>query len=67
MRSVGRRLESHWTRILVWCARLDRDPAHCAHGFGQQVASLVLRFGLDNWVIDRINSEATITPTPSPV
>jgi len=62
----GRRLESHWTLLVVWCARLDRDPAHCAHGFGQQVASLVLWFGLDDCVIDRINREATRTPMPSP-
>ena len=43
----------------VWCARLDRDPSHSAHGFGQQVAWLVLRFGLDDWV-------ATRTPMLSP-
>ena len=55
----GRWLESHWTRPLVWCARLDRDPAHAAHGFGQKVASSVLWFGLDDWVTDQINREAT--------
>jgi len=54
------------TRLLVGCARLDRDPAHSAHGFGQQVASLVLWFGFDDWVIDQINTEATRTPMPSP-
>jgi len=62
----GRRLESHWARLLVWCAWLDLDPAHSAHGFGQQVASLVLWFGLDDWAIDQINREATRTLTPSP-
>jgi len=46
--------------------RLDRDPAHSAHGFGQQVASLVLWFGLDDWVIDQIDREATRTLMPSP-
>ena len=59
-------LESHWTRLLVWCAWLDLDPAHSAHGFGQQVASLVLWFGLDDCLIDQINIEATRTLTPSP-
>jgi len=62
----GRRLESHWTRLLVWFARLDRDPAHSAHGFGQQVASLVLWFGFDDWAIDLINREATRSLKPSP-
>ena len=47
-------------------SRLDRDPAHPAHGFGQQVASLVLWFGLDDWVIEQINSEATRTLILSP-
>ena len=46
--------------------QLDRDPAYSAHGFGQQVASLVLWFGLDDWVIDQINREATRTLMPSP-
>ena len=41
---------AYW--ILIWCVRLDRDPAHSAHGFGQQVASLVFWFGLDDWMID---------------
>jgi len=54
---------AYW--ILVWCVRLDRDPAHSAHGFGQQVASLVLWFGLDDWVIDQINREAMRTLMPS--
>jgi len=58
MRQVGPGLESHWTRLTGWRARLDRDPAHSAHGFGQQVASFV---GLDDWMIDRINGEATRT------
>jgi len=40
---------------------LDRDPAHSAHGFGQQVAYLVLRFGLDDWVIDQFNRKGTRT------
>ena len=35
-----------WPLIL---RKKDRDPAHSAHGFGQQVASLVLWFGLDDW------------------
>jgi len=35
--------------------RLDRDPAHSAHGFGQQAASIVLWFGSDDCVIDQIN------------
>jgi len=47
-------------------ARLDRDPAHSAHGFGQQVASLVLWFDLDDWVIGQIDREATRTLMPSP-
>jgi len=46
--------------------RLDRDPAHSAHGFGQQVASLVLWFDLDDWVIGQIDREATRTLMPSP-
>ena len=45
----GQQLESHWAQLLVWCAQLDRDLAHSAHGFGQQVTSLVLWFGLDDW------------------
>ena len=52
--------------LLVWCARLDRDPAHSAHGFGQQVESLVLRFGVDDWVIDQINREPMRMLMPSP-
>jgi len=35
--------------IIIHFSRIDRDPAHLAHGFGQQVASLVLWFGLDDW------------------
>ena len=54
------------TRLLVGCARLDPDPAHSAQGVGQQVASLVLWFSLDDGVIDQINMEATRTPMPSP-
>ena len=46
--------------------QLDRDPAYSAHGFGQEVASLVLWFGLDDWVIDQINREATRTLMLSP-
>jgi len=52
-------------RLLVWCGRHDRDPVHSAHGFGQQVASLVLWFGLDDWVIGQIDRKATRTLTPS--
>ena len=63
---ISRVLNEKNTRLLVGCARLDRDPAHSAHGFGQQVASLVLWFGFDDWVIDQINTEATRTPMPSP-
>ena len=59
-------------------ARKSVDPASClvcatrpgscsfSHGFGQQVASLVLWFGSDDWVIDQINSEATRTLKPRP-
>ena len=45
---------------------LSRDPAHSAHGFGQQVASLVLWFGSDDWVIDQTNRGATRMQMPSP-
>ena len=61
----GQWLESQLTQLLVWCVRLDRDPAHSAGRFGQQVASLVLWFGLDDWVIDQINRDATRTLMPS--
>ena len=54
------------TRLLVWCVQLDWDPAYSAHGFDQQVASLVLWFGLDDYVIDQINREVTRTLMPSP-
>ena len=37
-----------------------------ADAYGQKVASLVLWFGLDDWVIDQINSEATRTLKPPP-
>jgi len=63
---ISRVLNEKNTRLLVWCARLDPDPAHSAHGVGQQVASLVLWFSLDDGVIDQINTEATRTPMPSP-
>ena len=49
----------------VWYARLNRDPAHSALGFGQQVASLVLWLDLNDWVIDQINSCLLYT-SPSP-
>ena len=40
-----------WVQLSTsWCARLDRDPARSALGFGQQVASLVLWFGLGGWL-----------------
>ena len=65
-RSTARRsLDRVDPRLLVGCARLYRDPAHSDHGFGQQVASLVLWFGFDDWVTDQIYREATRTLTPS--
>jgi len=50
----------------VWCAWLHRDPTHSADGFVQQVAWLVLWFGLDDWMTGQINSEATRMLVPSP-
>jgi len=61
MRRAGPTARKSLDPASVWCARLDRDPAHSAHGFGQQVASLVLWFGLGDWVIDRIDTGATRT------
>jgi len=63
---TGNHIASFLLLLLVWCARLDRDPAHSAHGFGRQVASLVLWFGVDDWVIDRINREPMRMLMPSP-
>jgi len=63
---TGNHIASCLLLLLVWCARLDRDPAHSVHGFGRQVASLVLWFGVDDWVIDQINREPMRTLMSSP-
>ena len=43
------------------CSTRPGSYGHSAQGFGQQVASLVLWFGLDDWVTDQINMEVTRT------